>query len=96
MERNLIPDIGCNMNSDLIPEKIRNLRKSGENPSCSCCSMEEYENFLIGEYGAEKILEVKREEERYKKWLENLSDVEKIAILIAGFCGIPKDVLDKI
>lgn len=40
--------------------------------------------------------ESNKEEERYKKWLENLSDVEKIAILIAGFCGIPKDVLDKI
>lgn len=52
------------------------------------CSFEEYENFLIGEYGAEKVLEVHREEERMRKEYEKMRDVDRFTALTIGLSGL--------
>lgn len=49
---------------------------------CNCGNLEEYEKFLIGEYGAEKVLEVKREEEKTKKMFEEMSFMDKCMFMV--------------
>lgn len=41
---------------------------------CSCCSQEEYEDFLISEYGAENVLRVKRENEERERKIQEAID----------------------
>lgn len=62
-------------------------------PRCLCGTPEEYENFLIGEYGADKVLEVKREEEQTRKMLEEMSDVDRIAMLAISLCGLGNEAI---
>lgn len=62
-------------------------------PRCLCGTPEEYENFLIGEYGAEKVLEVKREEEQTRKMLEEMSDIDRFTMLAISLCGLGKGVV---
>lgn len=60
---------------------------------CLCGTPEEYEDFLIGEYGAEKVLEVRREEERTRKMFEEMSDVDRFMTLAIGLCGLGRGVV---
>lgn len=45
-----------------------------ETPNCCCGTEEEYQSFLISEYGAEKVLEVQRENEKSEKFWKELSE----------------------
>lgn len=62
-------------------------------PRCLCGTPEEYEDFLIGEYGAEKVLEVKREEEQTRKMLEEMGDIDRFAMFAISLCGLGKGVI---
>lgn len=80
-----------NLNQELLERRIKMFEPNPlppfdlecSQPRCLCGTPEEYEDFLIGEYGAEKVLEVKREEERIQKSFNNMSDDTK---LMALFC----------
>lgn len=61
-----------------------------ELPKCNCGSLEKYEDFLIGEYGAEKVLEVKREEEKSKKMLEEMTFIDKAMLMVPLIASILK------
>lgn len=51
-------------------------------PRSNCGTVEEYEDFLIAEYGDEKVLEVKREEEKSKKIFEEMTFIDKAMLMI--------------
>lgn len=55
---------------------------------CFCGAEKEYEDFLIGEYGAEKVLRVRGEEEKMKKMFDEMSIENKVAMLIVGLLAI--------
>ena len=65
------------------PYSFHEVMDSVNNLSCPCCSEEEYEDFLIGEYGAEKVLRVKEEKEREKR-LSEISMDTTIGFLFSG------------
>lgn len=45
-----------------------------ENQQCCCGTEEEYMEFLISEYGAEKVLEVERENKKSEEFWKRLSE----------------------
>lgn len=51
---------------------------------CSCCGTEEeYLNFLIGEYGAEKVLEVQQQEKEMEDFYNKMNPLNILICLAA-------------
>lgn len=50
-------------------------------PQCLCGTLEQYESFLVSEYGAERVLREKREEQR-RAFFDGMNDGERCAVLI--------------
>lgn len=68
--------------------------KSLEAQCCSLCSTgEEYQNFLVGEYGAEKVLRVQKEEKELEKHF-SINDPGLMVLCFAVFNSLFPEVFE--
>lgn len=59
----------------LMKELVNSLANKSGTSNCPIicqCSKDEYQDFLIGEYGAEKVLRIQQEEREREEWLKTV------------------------